>query len=195
MIELIIAVVGMPGAGKGLVADEMARSLKCPIIRMGDVIRHEARRRGLEPTDRNLGRIMLEMRRRFGPAAVAERCLGKLATLRAPVVVVDGIRSYHEVEAFKRSARHVVLVAVFASTGRRFERLYGRERADDPKTWEAFRARDERELGVGLGSAMAMADYMVLNEGEPGDTRGMVAGLVRKIRTAFGLPDGPDADE
>ncbi|MDH5783256.1 MAG: dephospho-CoA kinase, partial [Candidatus Bathyarchaeota archaeon] len=39
------------------------------------------------------------------------------------------------------------------------------KRSDDPKGWEAFLKRDLRELSVGLGNAIAIADYLIVNEG------------------------------
>jgi dephospho-CoA kinase len=42
--------------------------------------------------------------------------------------------------------------------------LYNRERSDDPKSWAIFRERDLRELSVGLGNAIAMAEYVIVNE-------------------------------
>lgn len=184
MTKAVIAITGMPGAGKGTVASEVARLFNCPVIHMGDVIREEAKRRGLEPTDENLGRIMLEIRSEFGPAVVAQRCLKSLIP-KDPTVVVDGIRSAHEVEEFRRSTERFVLIAVFASTEKRFKRLYGRKRADDPKIRERFRVRDERELNVGLGDAIAMADYVAVNEGKPEETKRAVAEVIRKIKSSL----------
>lgn len=185
MTRAIIAVTGMAGAGKTLVADEIARIIDCPVVRLGDVVRHEARVCGVEPTDENLGEIMLQIRAKFGPTVVADRCLARFMDPADPVVVVDGIRSVHEVEAFRKSAEDVVLVAVHASPRTRLARLYDRERVDDPKTRRDFRARDERELDVGLGGAIAMADYVVVNEGKPKETKRAIAEVVRKIKSSL----------
>jgi dephospho-CoA kinase len=68
-----------------------------------------------------------------------------------------------EVEAFRRKAA-VLLVAVDASPERRFELLKDRGRKDDPLTYEMFVERDRRELGVGIGKAIALADDAVSNQ-------------------------------
>ena len=52
----IIGFVGLPGSGKGE-ASKIARQHGLAVVVMGDVIRQEAARQGLEPTDQNLGRI------------------------------------------------------------------------------------------------------------------------------------------
>ncbi len=83
--------------------------------------------------------------------------------MKADRVVVDGIRSMAEVEAFRRKC-DVILVAVDASPERRFELLRERGRRDDPLTYEMFVERDRRELGVGIAKAIALADETVSNQ-------------------------------
>ena len=49
-----ILVAGMPGAGKRTAIEAMA-SGRIPVFRMGDVVREEASRMGVEPTPEGLG--------------------------------------------------------------------------------------------------------------------------------------------
>jgi len=135
------------------------------ITTMGDVIRDLARERGLEPTPRNLGLVAKGIRRESGDAAVAKRCIEKMRRKGAARAVVDGIRSLEEVEAFREAFNDILLLAVHSSPRTRFLRLKTRGRSDDPRDWEAFCQRDKRELGFGVGSAIAMADRMMVNEG------------------------------
>ena len=70
MPKLIVCLTGMPGAGKSTIADGLqARGYE--VANMGNAVRAEARRRNLEPTGENLGSLMLELRERDGPGAVA----------------------------------------------------------------------------------------------------------------------------
>jgi len=62
-------------------------------------------------------------------------------------------------------AYEVVTVALHASPKTRFQRLLSRNRSDDPKNWETFYERDIRELDVGLGHVIALADIVLVNEG------------------------------
>lgn len=158
----IIAITGMPGAGKSTAAQALVK-LGWTRVVMGDVIRAETKRRGLEPDAKNTGEVMKLLRREKGESAVADLCLETVAKLKAEKVVVDGIRSMAEVEAFRRKAA-VLLVAVDASPERRFELLKERGRKDDPLTYEMFAERDSRELGVGIGRAIALADETVSNQ-------------------------------
>jgi len=152
----------MPGAGKSTAAQALVAKGWKRVV-MGDVIREETKRRGLEPDSKNTGEVMKQLRAERGDAAVAELCLGAIQKLRSDRVVVDGIRSMSEVETFKKSA-DVILIVVHASQRRRFALLKDRGRKDDPLSFEMFLKREERELGVGIGSAIALADEMVSNE-------------------------------
>jgi len=169
----------MPGSGKSLVA-EVARELGFDVVVMGDAVRREARRRGLEPTGENLRRLMKILRAERGPAVVAELCF-PLVDASGPLVLVDGIRSLDEVEAFRRRYGRAVLVAVHASPRTRFERLRARGRRDDPRSWEEFRERDEVELQVGIGTAIAMADHVLVNEGTPEELKRAARQLLTKL--------------
>jgi dephospho-CoA kinase len=51
----------MPGAGKSSVASFL-KEKGFEVVTMGDVVREEAERQGLEPTDINLGKMMLKLR-------------------------------------------------------------------------------------------------------------------------------------
>jgi len=162
--KIVVGVAGMPGAGKATVK-EMVERLGYPVVVMGDEIREETRRRGLGLTPENVGMVMLKLREKEGPAVVAKRCLPRIEKAKGKVVVVDGIRSLHEVNEFKRHFPNFTLIAIHASPETRFQRLFQRKRSDDPEGWETFMERDLRELSVGLGSAIATADHMIINEG------------------------------
>ncbi len=158
----IVAITGMPGAGKSTAAQALVAKGWKRVV-MGDVIREETKRRGLEPDSKNTGEVMKQLREERGKAAVAELCLDAIMRTGSDRVVVDGIRSMSEVETFRKAA-NVMLVTVHASSKRRFALLRERGRSDDPLKHEMFLKRDERELGVGVGEAIALADEMVSNE-------------------------------
>jgi dephospho-CoA kinase len=57
------------------------------------------------------------------------------------------------------------LIAAHSSPEARFQRLSKRKRSDDPEGWSVFHERDLRELSVGQGDVIALADFMIVNEG------------------------------
>lgn len=157
-----LLVTGMPGSGKSVFA-EAARALGIPVVSMGDAVRLEAMRRGLSPDAETMGRLSRALREELGPHAVAVLTLRQLP--RAPVVVIEGIRSREEVRYFRNFFDRVVVVAIHSSPRTRFARLSARHREDDPRSWEEFVKRDERELALGVGEVIALADHILVNEG------------------------------
>ncbi len=155
----------MPGAGKATIV-QAARKMRYGVVVMGDEVREETKRRDLKPTPENVGKVMLQMRKESGHAAVAKRCIPKIEKTKSRIVVVDGVRSLYEADAFKNHFPKFKLLAIHASPETRFKRLFKRKRSDDSAKWETFLERDWRELRVGLGSAIASADVMIVNEGK-----------------------------
>src|SRR3712207_7142442 len=76
--RLIVCLTGMPGAGKSSVASFL-KEKGFEVVTMGDVVREEAKRQGLEPTDTNLGKMMLKLRQDLGSGAIGYIVLQKLA--------------------------------------------------------------------------------------------------------------------
>jgi dephospho-CoA kinase len=176
----LIGITGMPGAGKTLAAG-YAKQMGYPIIVMGDVVRALTLKMGLKPTPENVGKVMLKIRKDHGPAAVAERCIFLIKKMPSNVVIIEGIRSLDEVKAFKKSFPNFTLVALHASQQTRFDRLNRRNRSDDSRLWDVFAERDSRELSVGLGSAIAYADYMIVNEGTIGELHRNIKRILERI--------------
>jgi len=149
---------------------------------MGDVIREETAKRGLEPTPQNVGKVMLELRKEGGAGVVADKCVLKIEQTSNPKIVVDGLRSFVEAEVFMKRLPSFILVTVHSSPQVRFERLSTRGRSDDPKTWEVFHERDMRELGVGIGNAIALAEYVIINDGTKKALNAKVAQVLRRAK-------------
>jgi len=178
--KIVVGLAGMPGSGKSLVV-ETARELGYAIVVMGDVIRDETANRGLDLTPQNVGKVMLQLREEGGNTVVAEKCIPKIEAQASAKVLVDGLRSLYEVEAFKAHFAKFSLVAVHASPETRFNRLFNRHRSDDPSGWEVFRDRDMRELSVGLGNVVAMAEQMIVNDNSVEEVKLKVVESLQRI--------------
>jgi dephospho-CoA kinase len=151
----------MPGAGKSTIAEGL-KSKGYEIINMGNAVRSEAKKRNLEPTGSNLGKLMLDLREKNGPGAVAELVEPQIENSKSNVIIIDGIRSSAEIEVLRKFGT-VKLLAIHASTNIRFDFLQQRGRSDDPKTKENFEERDNRELGVGISNPIALSDDAISN--------------------------------
>jgi dephospho-CoA kinase len=176
----IIIITGMPGAGKSEVAQAF-RDIGIPVIVMGDVVREETRKRGLDTNPENTRKIMLELREKNGLGAIAKHCLNHLQHLESDAVVIEGCRSIAEIDVFDDYADEVTVICVHSSPKVRYARLRNRNRPDAPPTWDNFRERDVREISVGLGGVIALSDIMLINEGTLEDLRVMSKELVAKM--------------
>jgi len=151
----------MPGAGKSTIANGL-KSKNFQIINMGDAVREEVKKLNLEPTGQNLGKLMLELREKNGPGAVAELICDKIKNLVSNVVIIDGIRSNEEIQVLRKIGT-VKLLSIHASSDTRYSFLNDRGRSDDPKNRENFNERDTREIGVGISTSIALADESISN--------------------------------
>ena len=131
---------------------------------MGNAVREEAKKRNLESTSVNLGKLMLELREKNGPGAIAELIKPKIESSTANVILIDGVRSNDEIKVLRKFG-NVKLLAIHASTDTRFDFLQKRGRSDDPQTKDNFDERDNRELGVGISNSIALSDYAISNIG------------------------------
>jgi dephospho-CoA kinase len=173
---------------------------------MGDVIRGEAARQNLEPTDQNLGRIGNALRAKDGPDAIARRTLDRVMATGKDVVVVDGLRSKAEADFFRAHAEEFHLVEVYAPAEARLKWLATRGRPDDPGSRPknegnmtiisqqdccaaALEERESREMGWGMYEAIKAADMFLRNDRGLDDFRKnveMVLGLLRADAASSG---------
>lgn len=95
--KLVVGLAGMPGSGKSVVV-KVAKESGYGVVVMGDVVREEAKRRCMKPSPENLGKIMLELRRREGNNVIAKRCIPKIESEAKHKVIVDGFKyaCYHK---------------------------------------------------------------------------------------------------
>ena len=161
MVKLIVCLTGMPGSGKSTIVSAL-KAKGIEVLNLGDGVRAEAKRRNLEPTGDNLGKLMLELRKKNGAGAIAELLTESIKNSQSKVIIVDGVRSTTEIEVL-RNVGSVKLLSIEATADTRYQFLSSRGRSDDPITREKFEERDNRELGVGIGESIAIADETIVN--------------------------------
>ena len=151
----------MPGSGKSTIMSAL-KAMGLEALNLGDGVRAEAKRRNLEPSGDNLGKLMLELREKNGPGAIAELLTEQIKNSQSKVIIIDGVRSTAEIEVLK-NVGIVKLLSIEASADTRYKFLSARGRSDDPTTRKKFEERDNREIDVGLGKSIAIADETISN--------------------------------
>lgn len=154
----IFIIVGMPASGKGI-ADEYALTEGYPCFSTGDIVRAEVKARGLTPGPDTMAAVSTELRGKDG-MGVTRRALAHALEQDSPVVFLEGMRSWPEIELVREKVDAVV-VAFLAPRPLRRERMVSRGRPDDSP--DAFEARDRREIDYGAAVPVALADAYILN--------------------------------
>lgn len=178
----------MPGCGKSE-AVRLAKERGIPVFRMGDVVWDEVKRRGLELSDKNVGTVATEERKALGYDIWAKRTIERIrqstagaSKKPAKLILIDGLRGGAEVDAFKKEfGDSFILIAIHSPPKARLGRILSRKRDDDSASFEQFKGRDERELSWGLGNSIALADHMVINDGDLGKFQKDVDELLKRL--------------
>jgi len=171
----VLAICGFPGSGKSTAIDTI-RNLGSLII-MGDIIRNEAKKRKLEPTSENLGKIAKELRLKYGSNIIAEKCVDLINKQNNNIIFIDGLRSMVEVNVFRKHWKFPI-IAIVLEEKRRFKRLFERARSDDPKSIDDLKDRDKREIEFGLEEVLNNADYTIKNDSTKEDLKERIRKLV-----------------
>ncbi len=160
----IMGVSGLPGSGKSIVS-ELAVEKGAIIVSMGNIIRDEASKR-----KQSTKQTAQKLREENGPLIVAKLTIKKIKDIinenSAEIIIIEGIRSPHEVELFKKHFHDFMILSIFANPSIRYERLKNRGRADDSQNYEDFIKRDQMELDFGIGNVICLSDKIIINEGD-----------------------------
>lgn len=178
----IIAFVGMPGAGKSEAA-EYLKEKGIPFIRFGSITDEGLKELRLEINPDNEEMFREKLRSELGMAAYAikaERRIGQLLK-ESSTIGIDGLYSWEEYVYLKERFPNLILVHIFAKPNIRYARLL--KRPIRPVPYEKSRKRDIAELEkLNKGGPIAIADYMIQNEGDLEAMKRKIDILMEKIK-------------
>lgn len=181
----IIAVLGMPGSGKGTVVTYLEELLHAPHVYFGGMVYEEVEKRGLDIVlDERM--VREDMRAQEGPAVLAKRAAQKAQEYLAsgePVVILDGVYSWSEDKYLRQTfGDDYIAIAVVNPKEVRYSRVVARKDAHRPYTHEQIRLRDIEEIeNIEKGGPIAYADYYIANAKDLDDLRNQTAKLLHTI--------------
>ena len=169
--------VGLPAAGKSVIAEIVGKKLDIPIIETSPFVFKSVEERGLQPTPENIKTVSTELKAQ-SDSYYTERALefAQQEYKNKPMVFFSGMRAMSEVKYLKNTLgeKNVIVIAFHASQSTRFRRIANPDRAGGtgPKAEEdkrlldfnIFTTREEKELGFGIGNVFAMSDYIIAND-------------------------------
>lgn len=165
----VIALVGLPGSGKGTCTDYLHSTYGWPLVHFGHMVYEEVERRGLTVVEHEKA-VRMDMREKEGKAVLAKHASRKAKThaeTGANVIVFDGLYSWSEYKhLLAEFGEQLTVIAVTAPKKLRHERAIARRDTHRPYTLEQLIAREYAEIEeMEKGGPIAYADYTILNDG------------------------------
>lgn len=164
---MIIGLTGPNAAGKGEAA-EFFKSKGFTYLSLSDIIREEAKKRGMEESRENLIALGNELREKHGPEFMAAMTNKKIT--KDKDFIIDSIRSPAEVEELRKSFGFI-LIGIDAPLKLRFERAKERGRIENALTLEEFKKIEAKENTENIHAqqlhrAFEMIEVAVKNDGD-----------------------------
>lgn len=165
MENLILAIVGLPGAGKTEAVEYIMNQTNWPKVYLGDVTFDILRERNLPFTQENERPVREEVRRKHGMAAYAILNLPKIRQLYSKSnVLIESMYSWEEYLTFRQEfGDNFKVLAIYASPETRIARLANRP--ERPLTEAELEARDFSQIeSLHQAGPIARANWTVVNE-------------------------------
>lgn len=162
--KIILAFVGMPGAGKSEAAAHLQKK-GIPFIRFGQVTDDGLSEMGLTLTPDNEKMFREKIRKELGMAAYAIKSVSAIEKMLSEndLIVIDGLYSWEEYVYLKEKFPYLTLIHVFAKPIKRYDRLS--KRSIRPVVLGESYKRDVAEIGnLNKGGPIAIADYLIEND-------------------------------
>jgi dephospho-CoA kinase len=168
--KLTLAVVGMCGSGKSEVVKYLVKKLNWPVVYLGGITFDWMKKKNIPVNYENEKKAREQIRRENGGmGAYAKLSLPKIAALlkKNQGVIVESLYSWSEYKILKEKyGDNFKVIAVIASPSIRFKRLIARKSERPMKNYAEFQTRDYSEIeNIEKGGPIAMADYLIVNEG------------------------------
>jgi len=163
---MIIGLTGANASGKGEAASYL-KSKGFKYYSLSDILRDEARAKGIESSRENLIKLGNELREKTGPSVLADLAIKKIED-KNDCVIIDSIRNPFEIKALRRLIGFT-LIGVDAPLEKRFERAVARNRPGDPETLEEFIEKEKKENTAAstnqqLEKCLKAADVVIIND-------------------------------
>lgn len=180
--KTLLAIVGLPGAGKTEAAEFFAKKKNIPVISFGKILNDYVDAHKLEHTEEVHRQLREQWRREHGKEAFAVMNEKKIkdALKKNQVVVIDGMRSWEEYTYLKKQLKniHVYVLAIHADKEIRYSRSANRKYRSNLYGEK----RDINELfGTNCGPTIAFADFFIKNNFSQEDFEGKLENVYRHV--------------
>jgi dephospho-CoA kinase len=169
----IIGISGTNGSGKDTVGQLLAERHNFLFISGSDLLREEAKKRGLPIERDTLSSISAEWRRVEGMGALSARVHKMFEAQKDKYDGMATVSLRHPGEADFIHSKGGIVIWVDADPKIRYDRIYSRQRTlEDNKTFEEFLAEQEKEMShsgdhatLNMSAVKERADIILTNDG------------------------------
>lgn len=164
--KIILAVVGLPGAGKTQAIEYLVEKTGWPKVYFGDVTFDEMKKTNLEENEANERRTRERLRNEYGIGCYAVLSIPKIKKFAEESnVLVESLYGWEEyLEMIKEFGNDFKVLAILASPEIRIKRMANRPVR--PLSREELVSRDYSQIeNLHQAGPIARADYFIVNEG------------------------------
>lgn len=182
MPRLIIGLIGLPGSGKGTVADLLQKEYGANYTRFSGVLSDLLDRLSIEKSRDNMIRLSEALRQTFGDDALSYAVEQDALRAKGQIIVLDGIRRPGDIVGLEMLPQFH-LVSVEAAPELRYERMKARgEKATEAAmTWEQFLAEEQAPTEVTIPAVMERAEFRLDNSGTKEELEQKVRELMKQL--------------
>ena len=169
----IIGIAGTNGSGKDALGEILAKDFGWFFVSISDLLRNEARYRGLAVERENLRKISSEWRKKYGLGILMNKAVDEYEKQKQEYngLVIANLRNPGEADEIHALGGRVVWVD--ADPHVRYARALSRKRgAEDSKTFEQFLQEEQDEMhnhgnddtALNMSAVKAKADIFIAND-------------------------------
>jgi len=183
MNKIILAVVGLAGAGKSDVTEYLINKMKASKVYFGDATFDEMKKLGLEINEVNERKTREEIRKNLGMGAYAILNLPKIKELFTNGnVVVESLYSWEEyLEMKKEFGDSFKVLSIYSSPETRIARMANRPIR--PLQREEMISRDYSQIeNLHQAGPIARADWTIVNEGTKEELQNAIDKILENMK-------------
>ncbi|NPD87170.1 MAG: hypothetical protein HGN29_00505 [Asgard group archaeon] len=176
----VFILVGMQLSGKSSHGHTLREEKGIPMIETGHAVYHEIKHQGLEVNHTNTSKIIKELLSK-DPTAFTQAILEyEYENYKdSSILLLNGIKSPAEIDFARKhfGTKNIKVLGFHASQNTRFNRVKNPDRFkvsgrylektqedQDLAKWDNFISREIREIGLGIGNALAFANDIIITE-------------------------------
>jgi len=164
MKKLLIIITGLPGSGKSYAAEVINKKFNAAIVRTGDIVREEIKKRGLDYNPKTDAFVAHWFHTGGREKLLVKRVWKRIKKSRKKIIIIDGLRSDKQLKLLEKVTKtKAIIISVIASFEVRAKRELKRGRFGEEGTMEYLKTREKLENSHGIMGLIKKSDFRINN--------------------------------